>query len=358
MALALRLARRGEGCTRPNPPVGAVLTRAGRVVGQGWHRRAGGPHAEIYALRQAGARARGATLYVTLEPCSTSGRTPPCTAALIAAGVRRVVAAVTDPNPRHRGRGLALLRRAGIAVKTGVRREEAQALLDPFARRMIHGRPYLTLKLGQTLDGRIADAAGCSKWVTGVQARREVQALRRRCDVVLVGAGTVLADDPSLLPRPPLGRHPWRVIVDARGRVRPGARVFSDGAAAQTVLATTAACPTARRRAYARAGAAVWMLPADAHGRVSLTSLMERLQTLGALHVLCEGGGELASSLLAERLVDEAWIFLAPLFLGGDGVAAVAGAGWRLTGLPRWRVIEQRLCGKDLLVRVRPEGKR
>ena len=358
MAMALRLARRGEGCTRPNPPVGAVLMRAGRVVGQGWHRRAGGPHAEVHALRQAGARARGATLYVTLEPCSTWGRTPPCTDAVIAAGVRRVVVAVTDPNPRHRGRGLALLRRAGITVATGVRREEAQALLSPFACRMIQGRPYLTLKLGQTLDGRIADATGCSRWITGASARREVQALRRSCDAVLVGAGTVLADDPSLLPRPAAGRRPWRVVVDARGLVLPTARIFTDGAAAQTVVATTAACSDARRRAYARAGATVWILPADARGRVRLTRLMACLQTLGALHVLCEGGGELAASLLAAKLVDEAWIFLAPAFLGGGGVAAVGGDGWRLAGLPRWRVVEQRLSGGDVLVRVRPDGKR
>ncbi len=239
MLRALELAGCGEGLTRPNPPVGAVLVRHGRIVGEGWHRKAGGAHAEIEALNQAGQNARGATLYVTLEPCSTFGRTPPCTSAILAAGISRVVAAVRDPDPRHRGRGFQLIRRAGIDVVVGCCKHEAAALIAPFARRLVSGRPWVALKLGMTFDGKIADAAGRSRWITGAAARREVQRLRRASDAVLVGSGTILADDPALLPRPRHGRKTCRIVADARGRTPPSAKIFHKTGAGPLIIATT-----------------------------------------------------------------------------------------------------------------------
>lgn len=283
---ALRLARLGEGLTRPNPPVGAVVVRHGRLIGRGWHRKAGGPHAEVYALRQAGRHARGATLYVTLEPCSTRGRTPPCTDAIRKAGIKRVVAAITDPNPRHAGKGFKLLREAGLEVVSGIGSEDARELLSPFAVSMLCRRPYITMKLAESLDGRIADSIGRSKWITGPAARAAVQGFRRRVDAVLVGAGTVLADNPSLLPRPAKGRSPFRIIVDTTGKVPVTSRVFTDGFASQTVLATTKRCPARRQADYAKSGATVLVLPSAANG-VSLPALMRSLHALGILHVLC-----------------------------------------------------------------------
>jgi diaminohydroxyphosphoribosylaminopyrimidine deaminase / 5-amino-6-(5-phosphoribosylamino)uracil reductase len=349
---ALQLARRGVGLTRPNPPVGAVVVSNGLVVGRGWHRKAGGPHAEVYALRQAGLRAKGATLYVTLEPCSTWGRTPPCCEAILNSGIKRVVVAITDPNPLHAGKGLALLQRAGIEVVSGVGEAEARDLLAPFTSSMTRKRPTVTLKLAESIDGRIADAAGRSKWITGPAARGIVQEMRRQADAVMVGAGTVLKDDPSLLPRPDKGRKPFRVIVDAAGKLPAGRRVFMDEAATQTILATTKQCSVRARAAYAAKGAQVIVLPAVGRG-VSLPALMRALHGLGVLHVLCEGGGELAASLLKANLVDELVMFVAPLILGGGGIASMGGAGWPLARAPRFKIAEARMVGDDLMIRVK-----
>ena len=351
MTEALRLARLGEGLTRPNPPVGAVIVKAGRIVGRGWHRKAGGPHAEIHALRQAGRRAAGATLYVTLEPCSTWGRTPPCTEAIIHAGIKTVVAAIPDPNPRHAGKGFRLLRRAGIEVVTGMGASEAHEILAPFACAMIHKRPRVTLKLAQSLDGRIADSQGRSKWISGPVSRTLVQALRRRVDAVMVGAGTVIKDDPSLLPRPAKGRAPFRVIVDAAGKVPLRSRVFTDESASRTILATTKRCPARVQAAVVAKGGQVLVLPGTGRG-VSLPALMRSLKALGVLHVLCEGGGELAASLIQTGLVDEIVMFTAPVIIGGNGVASVGGAGWPLPAAPRFKIVETRLVGGDILVRA------
>ncbi|MBN1558121.1 MAG: bifunctional diaminohydroxyphosphoribosylaminopyrimidine deaminase/5-amino-6-(5-phosphoribosylamino)uracil reductase RibD [Lentisphaerae bacterium] len=354
MAEALALARRGEGRTRPNPPVGAVVVRGNRVVGRGYHRRAGGPHAEVRALDRAGAAARGATLYVTLEPCCTAGRTPPCTERIMAAGVARVVAAVRDPNPRHRGRGLRRLRKAGIAVATGVRRKEAAALLAPFATWVREGRPYVTLKLAVTLDGRIADGSGRSRWISCPASRRIVADLRRRADAVLVGGRTVCADDPGLR-APGGGPGPWRVVLDARAGLPRGARVLRDAQAARTIVATTAACPAARARAYARHGARVWRIQA-ARGRVSLPRLLRRLAREEVLHVLCEGGGALAAALVRAGCVDRYVFFTAPRLLGDGGVPALGGTGWHLDTAPALRVTAWRRVGRDLMVTAEGNG--
>lgn len=354
MGRALELSRHGEGLTRPNPPVGAVLVRRGRVVGEGYHRRAGGPHAEIVALRQAGPGARGATLYVTLEPCSTWGRTPPCTDAVLASGVRRVVVSARDPNPRHAGRGIRLLRRAGLRVDVGVLAGEGAALVAPFAKWVTTGLPFVTVKLGMTVDGKIADAAGVSRWITGPAARRQVQALRRRADAVLVGYRTAALDNPSLLPVPSLGRQPLRVVVDGHGRLRLRSRVFSDGLARRTLVATTRASSSAYRTALLDRGVAVAVLPGS-RGRIDLAALLRELGRREVLHVLCEGGGELAASLVRAGLVDEYQIFVAPKLLGGRATAAVGGAGWPLAKAPRLRFVEVARTGDDIFIRAVPE---
>ena len=355
MQRALQLARRGEGLTRPNPPVGALLVKNGRVVGEGYHRRAGGPHAEAVALGRAGASARGATLYVTLEPCSTWGRTPPCVDAILAAGVRHVVVATKDPNPRHAGRGLRVLRRKGIRVTTGVCDEEAQELIAPFARWVVSGFPHVTLKLGPSLDGRIADRTGASRWITGPRSRALVQALRRKVDVVMVGAGTVAADNPSLMPRPMKGRLPLRVIVDSARAVAPlGARVFTDEFAARTLLAVPREYPAAHRRRLVSQGVEILLLPSR-RGHIRMSSLLRELGRRGVLHVLCEGGGVLAASLIEEQGVDEYLFLFAPRIIGGRASpCCVSGDGWLLEESPVLEIFAFDRVGEDIMIRAKP----
>lgn len=358
MGRALSLARRGEGSTRPNPPVGAVVVRGGRMVGQGWHRRAGGPHAEIVALREAGERARGATLYVTLEPCCTWGRTGPCTETIVAAGIKRVVAAVTDPNPRHRGRGIRLLRGAGVSVDVGTCGESATELLEPFRKWMLLRRPYVTLKLACSLDGRIADMDGRSRWISGPEARRWVKGLRRRADAVLVGAGTARSDDPCLLAFDGEQPRGYRVVVSSDGRLDPSLRLLSDRNAHRTIVAVSKKCPERQRRVLAKGGAAVWVLPSTAAGQVSTRALMLRLGRAGLLHVICEGGGELASALTQQRLVDSFRFVFAGRLLGGGGVSAIGGEGWTLSSAPFLRMVSVERLGQDVLVTAKREGSR
>jgi diaminohydroxyphosphoribosylaminopyrimidine deaminase / 5-amino-6-(5-phosphoribosylamino)uracil reductase len=353
MAQALALARQGEGLTRPNPPVGAVVVKNGRRVGAGFHRKAGGPHAEVLALKQAGRRARGATLYVTLEPCSTWGRTPPCTDAILASGIARVAVGVRDPNPRHAGRGLALLRRRGVDVMEGVRARECAALIEPFAKWMEQRRPFVTLKLGMSLDGRLADRRGRSRWITGSAARNLVQGLRRRVDAVLVGGGTVRKDNPSLLPRPDHGRKPFRVVVASGGDIPRGAQVLTDGHQDQTLVVVAKSCSMRTIADLRGRGVAVSVCGA---ARVSLPRLMAELGRRGILHVLCEGGGELAEALIRAKRVDEFLFFVAPCILGGrDAVPAVGGAGWPIEAKPELRILDVGRAGSDVMIRARPK---
>lgn len=356
MAQALALARRGEGLTRPNPPVGAVVVRKGVVVGRGYHHTAGRSHAEVLALQVAGPKAMGATLYVTLEPCSTFGRTPPCTSAIWRSGIRRVVVGIRDPNPRHYGRGIRILRQHGIGVIENVGAAEARKLMAPFAKWITTGHPCVTLKLGMSADGKIADIRRCSRWITGPASRREVQGLRQSADAILVGAGTVLADDPSLLPKPAKGRRPLRVILDARGGVSVKARVLTDSARKRTIMATTHRCPLRRRQEWLERGAQVWVLP-EAGGGVSLPAVMKRLGKMGILHVLCEGGGDVAEALIRARLVDAYVFYVTPCILGGKtSVGAVGGKGWLLSMAPTLAFTACRFCGRDLVIKAVPFG--
>ncbi|MFC1461104.1 bifunctional diaminohydroxyphosphoribosylaminopyrimidine deaminase/5-amino-6-(5-phosphoribosylamino)uracil reductase RibD [Verrucomicrobiota bacterium] len=358
MGKALALARKGEGLTRPNPPVGALVVRRGVLVGQGCHLRAGKAHAEVLALKQAGERARGATLYVTLEPCSTVGRTPPCSVCITQHGIKRVVVAVRDPNPPHRGKGFSRLRKQGIEVVEGICADEAHRLIMPFAKWVLTGRPYVTLKLGMSLDGKIADYRGVSRWVTGAASRSVVQDMRRRADAVIVGAGTVCVDNPSLLPKPAEARKPFRVILDARGRVRPCSRVLSDNARSRTIMVTTSACPDRRRNAWLARGASVWKLRGTRRG-VSLPALLDKLGKEGLLHVLCEGGSDVASRFIRAELVDEYVFFVAPRIIGGrTALSAVGGAGWKLDASPELAFVDCRSLGRDMMVRAQPLKKK
>lgn len=352
MQRALALARRGEGMTRPNPPVGAILVKNGQLIGQGWHKKAGGPHAEVFALRQAGETARDSTLFVTLEPCSTTGRTPPCSAAILCVGISRVVVGTVDPNPRHAGRGLRLLRQAGIRVDLGVCANEAAALIAPFTCHILNKRPFFTLKLGLSLDGRIADHTHSSRWITGPEARKEVQSMRRAADAILVGAGTIRHDNPSLWPRPDRGRIPWRVIVAGKNPLPFSAQVFTDAHRQQTLVAVPKGWQPACARKLRTMGVTVLELPP----RRFLHRLAAELGQLGILHVLCEGGGRLAGALLQAHLVDELCVFLSPMLIGGT-VGAMGQTEWRLEQAPRFAWKESRPMGKDLFLRLIPCGK-
>lgn len=328
MQRALDLARRGEGFVEPNPMVGCVIARGGRIVGEGYHRRFGGPHAEVFALRKAGARARGATAYVTLEPCSHFGKTPPCVDALIAAGVKRVIAATRDPNPRVSGRGLKKLRAAGIEVRVGLLEPEAQRLIAPFAKFIRRRQPYVILKWAQSLDGRLATSGGDSKWITGEASRAAAHAIRARVDAVLVGIETVLADDPDLTARYVRPRRvATRVVLDSRLRTPPTARLVRSARRAPVLIVTsTARARDARAVArLTRAGCEVAGVPVRGK-RLDLRKVLMELGRRGMTNVMVEGGPRVLGSFLAAGLVDEARVFVAPKLLGGEGPRGPMGA--------------------------------
>lgn len=354
MQRALQLARRGEGLTRPNPPVGAVAVKNGKIVGEGYHRRAGVQHAEVVALARAGANARGCTLYVTLEPCCTWGRTPPCTDLILSSGVRRVVVSVRDPNPRHSGRGLTLLRRKGILVVEGVCADEGMKIIAPFAKWTRRGLPYVTLKLGMSVDGKIADRSGRSRWITGPEARSKVQELRRRVDGILVGAGTVRDDNPSLLPRPDRGRKPCRIAVARNGRIPGNSQLLTDTAVRQTLLVVSNRCPGKSVDRLKKAGAEVLAVP-EVRRQISLKALFRVLARRGILHILCEGGSELAGSLIRAGMVDEYLFFISPCVIGGtESKSAIGGWGWLLGKNPRLEFVSCERVGRDFMIRALP----
>jgi diaminohydroxyphosphoribosylaminopyrimidine deaminase/5-amino-6-(5-phosphoribosylamino)uracil reductase len=354
MRRAIELAARADHLTSPNPMVGAVVVdAAGEPVGEGYHARAGEPHAEKIALERAGTRARGGTLYVTLEPCCHHGRTPPCTEAVIAAATARVVVAMEDPDPRVRGAGIAALRAAGIEVEVGIEREASERLNRFYLKHRRTGMPWVTVKFGASLDGRIATRTGESRWITSKAARDEGHRLRQRHDAILVGAHTVLADDPELTNRlPDATRQPLRVVVDSRLRIAETARVLQDQKNAPTLVITTAAAPADRREALARTGAELVELPADQTGRADPRSLLEMLAGRGILSVLVEGGAFVNGALFDAGLVDGVVAFLAPIVIGGTGApGAVGGEGvGKLAEAHRLVNLEVGRIGDDLVV--------
>lgn len=328
MKMALELAARARGRTSPNPMVGAVLVKEDRVIGQGYHVRAGEPHAEVLALAEAGDEARGATLYVTLEPCCHHGRTGPCAEAVLVAGVSRVVAAMADPNPLVAGGGFRLLREAGVDVITGVMEEEARELNEVFLKHVTTGLPFVVAKAAMSLDGKIATRTGQSKWITGPQARAYGHCLRNWYDAILVGIGTVLADNPSLTTRLPdgTGRDPVRIILDSAANTPPTANVLAGCGQTSVIIATTASAAPEKTAALQQAGAEV--LVVNEGPRVDLTVLMKLLGERNITSVLIEGGAEVHGSAFAAKIIDKVVWFIAPKIIGGrEAPGPVGGLG-------------------------------
>jgi len=361
MRAALRWAARGYGRTSPNPMVGAVLVKRGAVIGRGWHRQAGGPHAEIEALRDAerrGHRARGATLYVTLEPCSTHGRTPPCTEAIIAAGINRVVVATIDPNPRHAGRGFELLDRAGIEVVSGVLAPRATRLNEAFNHWIVHRTPFVTVKAAMSLDGKIATHTGESKWITGPKSRAHAMELRAGHDAILVGVNTVLADDPALTLRAVEGmrlkvdglRQPRRLVLDSKARTPLSAKLVVDELASATTIIATRRAPAGRVKALRRK-VRVEVAP-ERDGGIDLRWLLPKLGAENVTSLLVEGGGEVNASFLFGGHAHRVAFFYAPKIIGGwDARKGVAGESIsELKDALKITEVEYRWLGEDLLM--------
>lgn len=352
MRQALRLAARGRGRTSPNPMVGSVLVKDGQIVGSGWHHRAGEPHAEVLALREAGEHARGATAYVSLEPCAHHGRTPPCAEALIAAGVTRVVAAMEDPDPRTAGKGVAALEEAGISVEVGVLGASARHLNEEYIHHRTTRRPFVTYKTGMSIDGRTAAADGSSQWITSPQARKDAHRLRARSDAVCAGIGTVLADDPQLTVRGvPASRPPLRVVVDSTGRTPAGAKVVSPDA---PTLVFAAAPDTAGATHLKQAGVEVVCVPGE-RGQVDLPDMLRILGDRGVVSLLLEGGATLAGAFARHGLIDRYVFYMAPKLLGSSGSSTLD--GWAAASIGEaveLTIFETKRVGPDLRITAYP----
>jgi len=349
MQRAVCLAEKGRGLTYPNPMVGALLTRGPKVIAEGYHRRFGTPHAEAEAIQRAGDKASAACLYVTLEPCSTFGKTPPCTRLIIKKGIREVVVATEDPNPLHRGRGIAELRKNGIRVKVGLLRKEAERQNEVFFKWMRTGMPFVTLKMAQTLDGKIATCRGLSRWITSQESRNKVRLLRAEHQAVLVGKRTALLDDPGLLSGDDT-RQPVRVILDPRLEIPLDRKIFKfkDG---KTLIVCEASCFGKKYEIYHRRGIALLAVPSR-KGRLDLPGVLEKLGGMGIISVLVEGGGETAANFLERGLIDKIHFFIAPKILGGrDAKTSVEGAGMdRPEKALKIRDAEVSRIGEDFLV--------
>ncbi|MEM9705842.1 MAG: bifunctional diaminohydroxyphosphoribosylaminopyrimidine deaminase/5-amino-6-(5-phosphoribosylamino)uracil reductase RibD [Pseudomonadota bacterium] len=366
MRAAIELARRGEGGVSPNPLVGAIIVKNGDVIGEGWHKRAGSAHAEVNAIKAAGESARGATIYVSLEPCAHHGRTPPCVDAILSAGITRVVYGLSDPNKLAAG-GAEILRDAGLRVDGPVCEHEARALNRFWLGALKRQRPYVVAKFATSLDGKIATRTGDSKWITGDAARARGHDLRQACDAIIVGAGTIIADDPALTARPKFNEgdertpaHPLRVVMDSTARTPPGAAAF-DRAGPGALLATTARAPRKAMAQFQEMGVEVALLDQDTEGRIDPHALLEHLYQNGVQSVLLEGGAGVLGSFFDAGLVDEVWAFLAPVLIGGNGAPSpISGIGPdALTGAVRLSAINTETLGPDLLVRgevMRPGG--
>ena len=354
MKRALTLARKGIGKTAPNPAVGCVIVKNGTIIGEGWHKRAGGHHAEVHALQMAGDAAQGAVVYVTLEPCSHTGRTPPCCDALISAGVRRVVAGMSDPNPRVNGKGLQALERAGIQTSCGVLEEQCREINRPFIKHVTTGLPFVTFKCAMTLDGKIASVTGDSRWISCEKSRLQVHRMRAVNDAIMVGVDTIIADNPQLTVRHVQGRDPLRIIVDTRLRTPETVGVLENGAAHNTIIATSEANPLIHRP-YTRQGAKV-IVCEERNGRVSMADLLKKLGGMGIQSILLEGGSRLAGDMLKQALIDEYVLFIAPKIIGSDGFAPFTLLG--ITGMNnavRLRFGSVAHSGQDIVVHAYPE---
>ncbi|MBR1859348.1 MAG: bifunctional diaminohydroxyphosphoribosylaminopyrimidine deaminase/5-amino-6-(5-phosphoribosylamino)uracil reductase RibD [Selenomonadaceae bacterium] len=349
MEIALNIAANARGRTSPNPMVGAVIVKDGRIIAEGWHRKAGTPHAEVHALNMAGELAEGATLYVTLEPCSHFGRTPPCANAIVNAGIKRVVAAMSDPNSKVAGNGFKILTDAGIEVKVGVLEYEAKKLNEVFLKWITTKMPFVTLKTAMSLDGKIATASGQSQWITCAESRKRVHELRDINDAIMVGVGTVLADNPTLTARIDGGKNPIRIIVDSNARTPIEANVVTDGQA-QTIIAVTENAPRNKIEALKNLG--VDIITAGNDKRVDLTLLMRELGKRDITSVFVEGGGTLNFSLLNENLVDKLYAFIAPKIIGGrNALTSVEGDGFiNLSDAALLHDIKTELVGDDVLI--------
>lgn len=349
MREALKIARHAEGRTSPNPMVGAVIVRDGRIVAEGWHRKAGTPHAEIHALNMAGDLAKGATLYVTLEPCSHFGRTPPCAQAVINAGIKRVVAAMSDPNPQVAGRGFEMLKSAGIEVTIGVLEAEARQLNENFLKWITRKLPFVTMKFACSLDGKIATASGESQWITCAASREFVHHLRDINDAILIGSGTLFADNPHLTTRLVAGKNPIRVIVDSNARILPNANVVTDKSARTIVAVTSNALP---EKISALKNLGVEIITAGNDKRVDLKILMQELAAREITSVLIEGGGKINFGMLSAGLVDKIFAFIAPKIIGGENsLTAVEGAGFiKLSDAISLKNITSERIGDDFLL--------
>jgi diaminohydroxyphosphoribosylaminopyrimidine deaminase/5-amino-6-(5-phosphoribosylamino)uracil reductase len=359
MQRALRLATRGQGYVEPNPMVGCVIVRRGEIIGEGYHRRFGGPHAEIEALRRCRSSPRGATVYVTLEPCCHFGKTPPCTEALIEAGVRRVVAALRDPTPQVAGRGARKLRAAGIRVETGLLARQAAELDAPFFKLMQHKRPWVILKWAQSLDGKIATRTGDAKWISDEPARAHAHRVRGRVDAILVGRKTVLADDPELTCRVGrMRRIATRIVLDAGLRTPTTARLVRGARSLPTWIIGATGAPQSRARALQAAGCVVHRVPRKG-SQLSLPAILDLLGAHGMTNALVEGGGRLLGSFLDQRLADEFHIYVAPLLIGGIRAVSVLGGQGPATVREALRLPQQtsiRRLGSGWFIRVRPES--
>ncbi len=346
MRTALKLARMGVGRASPNPAVGCVIVKGGKIVGSGHHKKAGEPHAEIHALRDAGPKAKGATMYVTLEPCCCQGRTPPCTKDIIKAGISKVVAAMLDPNPKVSGKGIKSLEKAGIKTRVGVMEEDARKMNEAFGKHITTKSPFVIVKAALSADGKMSASDGSSRWITCDESRMSVHNMRGEVDAVMVGINTVLKDDPQLTCRAEGGRNPVRVIVDSRLRTPPTANVL-DGSA-RTIIATTSKAPAGRKKALEKKGAEI--IVAGNGPAVDLKLLMKQLGSMGITSVMIEGGGSLIGSAFDASIVDKIVFFIAPKVLGGKGVTISGlGAGCMDDALHLEKV-EMKKVGKDFML--------
>jgi diaminohydroxyphosphoribosylaminopyrimidine deaminase/5-amino-6-(5-phosphoribosylamino)uracil reductase len=353
MQLAIREARKGLGRTSPNPCVGAVVVKNNRLIATGFHAKAGTPHAEVHALRAAGEKARGATIYVTLEPCNHTGKTPPCTQAILAAGIKRVVVGMLDPNPLVAGGGCQTLAAQGLEVTQGVLAEECYSLNRPFSKHITTGLPWVIMKAGMSLDGRLALASGQCSWITNEQSRRQVHRLRDRVDAILIGSETALCDDPALTTRVAgrRGRDPLRVILDTALRLPPTAKMLHQASSAPTWIFCGPDANVKRAEALVKAGAVIKQVQLDDAGQLDLGAVLCELGRAQLTSVLVEGGSRVHGAFLRANLVDEVQIFVAPIFIGGDGVPLLDSLGLqKVADAPRFSTTRVRRFGGDVLI--------